>query len=200
MRPSRTRSPAVAALLASLCAACVPPGASPARYYTLSAIAEPAKAAAEPRLAIGIGPVTVAEYLDRPQIVRRLSPHRLQLADNDNWPEPLASHVARILADDLAALLAHVQPHLVPAETTPPLDYRLTVALLAFESIGDDRVRLDARWTLIDERDGSMLFARRSRIERPTAGSGTEAAVAALSEAVALLAREIADGLSTVRR
>lgn len=187
-------------LLAVLLAACVPPQ-SPTRYWTLSVVAPPtAEARREKPVELGVGPVTVAEYLDRPQIVRRAGDNRLVLAENDNWPEPLASLIARVLTDDLAAMLPGARVHPLPARTVPDLDYRVEVQVNAFEGVGDDRALLDARWTLLRDRDGRVLLVRRSRIERPVAGGDIGALAAALSEAVAYLARDIADAVAAQQR
>jgi uncharacterized lipoprotein YmbA len=196
--PSRA---AFGLLLAALLAACVPPQ-SPTRYWTLSVVAAPttSEARREKPVELGVGPVTVAEYLDRPQIVRRAGGNRLVLAENDNWPEPLASLIARVLTDDLAAMLPAARVHPLPARTVPDLDYRVEVQVNAFEGVGDDRALLDARWTLLRDRDGRVLLVRRSRIERPVTGGDAGALAAALSEAVAFLARDIADVVAAQQR
>ena len=69
-----------------------------ARLYTLSGLPfTAASASIQPAstsaLAIGIGPVTLPFYLDRPQIVRRTSPNRLEIAEFDRWAEPLSNTV-----------------------------------------------------------------------------------------------------------
>jgi len=65
----------------------------PSRFYILHSLsgseAETQIAAAENGVAIGIGPIELPEYLDRPQIVTRLSKNELQLAEFDQWVEPL---------------------------------------------------------------------------------------------------------------
>lgn len=193
-----TQLPAMAGLLLVLVAGCVPPQ-GPTRYYTLSVTARPAAEGTGPDVEIRVGPVTVADYLDRPQLVRRIGAHRLELAENDNWPEPLASHVARVLADDLAAMLPAARIHSSPTASPPERDYRVEIELLAFEGC-DDAACLDARWSLVGERDGRILITRRSRIRRPLAAGGTETVVAGLSEAVALLARDIADTIAALHR
>lgn len=188
-------------LVAALLSACVPPQ-SPSRYWTLTPVATPGavESVRERALELGIGPITVADYLDRPQIIRRFGSNRLILAENDNWPEPLSSLITRVLADDLAAMLPDVRVYPLPLRTAPELDYRVEVQVLAFEGLSDDRARLDAHWTLVRERDARLLLVRRSAIERPVAGEDMGALVAALSEAVAFLAREIADAVAAVQR
>jgi uncharacterized lipoprotein YmbA len=61
-------------------------------------------------MTIGIGPVTLPKYLDRPQIVTFTSPYALNVVEFDRWAEPLESTFVRVLAENLALLLprAHV--------------------------------------------------------------------------------------------
>jgi uncharacterized lipoprotein YmbA len=188
-------------LVTTALAACVPPQ-SPTRYWTLTPLAAPGSTASpsERVFELGIGPVSVAEYLDRPQIVRRAGSNRLILAENDNWPEPLASLITRVLADGLAAMLPGARVYPLPSRIAPELDLRVEVQILAFEGLGEERARLDARWIVSRERDARLLLVRRSAIERPVVGDDMGALVAALSEAVAFLAREIADAVAAVQR
>lgn len=179
---------------------CTPPPAAPARYWTLGPIAPHPPGTVSYREAIGLGPVTVARYLDRSQLVRRSGSYRLELADRDSWPEPLAEHLGRVLADDLEALLPANEVRLLPADSPTPLAFRLQLEVLAFEATPTGKARLDARWTLIRERDGQWLISRRSRIDRPVTGADTEALVAALSETVSLLAREMAAAVTSAQR
>ena len=44
-------------------------------------------------LALGVGPVTLPSYLDRPQIVTRLESNRLDMAEFEQWAEPLQESV-----------------------------------------------------------------------------------------------------------
>ena len=46
-----------------------------------------------PDLTVGVGPVTLPPYLDRPQLVTRAGSNRAVLADFDSWVEPLPGHV-----------------------------------------------------------------------------------------------------------
>lgn len=193
-RPAR-RTVLLAALM--LLAACVPPR-NTTRFYTLTPVAEPRTSEATAELAIGVGPVSVAEYLDRPQIVHRLGPTRLRLADSDNWAEPLAGMIGRTMVDNLSAMLGSSQVYLLPLRREPQLDYRVELDVLAFEGTADEAARLDMRWFLISG-DERPLLSRRLRLTRPVLPpGGNEELAAALSEALALAARDIADAIAAL--
>jgi hypothetical protein len=92
-----------------LLAACATGTSAPSRFYVLAPLeapeAEPQLAPGERCLAIGIGPVEIPAYLDRPQIVTRLSNNELNLAEFDKWAEPLRDNLIRVLAENISSLL-----------------------------------------------------------------------------------------------
>ena len=65
--------------------------------------------------------------------------------------------------------------------------------MLRFEPNTRQEVELLAGWTLIDVSNKTALVSRESRIARRTAAKSMEASVAALSETLGDLSREIAD-------
>ena len=78
---------------------------TPSRFYVLSSLSASetiAATAATQGPVIGVGPITLPKYLDRPQIVTRAGSNQLALAEFDRWAEPLQDNVARVLAENLA--------------------------------------------------------------------------------------------------
>ena len=84
---------------------------SPTRFYVLRSWSDSMnKKELQPSdrercVSIGVGPVKVADYLDRPQIVTRVTPNEVKIAEFDQWAEPLGQNISRVLADNLSALL-----------------------------------------------------------------------------------------------
>ena len=73
----------------------------PSRLYTLSALPDRSEGAAVARAAtpaVGVGPVTLPQYLDRPQIVERTGPNRLEIAEFDRWAGDLKKNLEQVLA------------------------------------------------------------------------------------------------------
>ena len=78
----------------------------PSRYYALGTSRAPAAvgaAAMTSGLTIGVGPVAIPGYLDRPQVVTRDAGDGLEIWPYHRWAEPLDMGIARTLSDDLAA-------------------------------------------------------------------------------------------------
>ena len=92
-----TLLPVAGALL--LLGACA--SSPPTRFYTLSDTPgeTTAPAGASPVL---ITVVSIPGEIDRPEIVRRVGPSQLSVADLDRWAAPLDDTIRRVLTDDIA--------------------------------------------------------------------------------------------------
>jgi hypothetical protein len=177
---------------------------APSRFYVLSATSHPSDQShvptAETCLAIGIGPVEVAPYLDRPQIVTRLSPNELKLGEFDKWAEPLKDNITRVLAEDLSNLLCTDPIVVFPWRGATQVDYRVEVEVLLLDGKLRGNASLLARWAIFDEERRNILFNGKSRIDEPTDGQDYKALVSSQSRAIGALSKEIAEGLRTVMR
>ena len=169
----------------------------PAKFYLLHPLQE---AAAEKQsihsLSIGVGPVVIPEYLDRPQIVTRVSPGEVRLADFERWAEPLKGNFSRVLGENLSQLLATDRIAIFPWIGEPRIDYRVTVEVIRFDGAPGTAVLLDARWSLIAEEAEKTLTQKKSVITIPAEGQDFVGLVAAQSKAVAALSREIAAAIT----
>jgi uncharacterized lipoprotein YmbA len=169
---------------------------TPPKFYALSAI-EPSDGPGigSRDVTLGLGPVTIPGYLDRPQLVRRLGPNELRLVDSARWGEPLREGIVRTLRQNIlgASGVRRVVPY--PWLVSPPVDLAVAVDVLRFERDADDHVALVARWTLRETLPGGVLAVRESRFEEPMQGKDTADEVAALSRALGALGREIATGV-----
>src|SRR5262245_22552445 len=89
--------------------ACISGRPSPAtQHYVLSPVIEVSPdGAASPAapLVIGVGPVSLPVYLDRPQMVIRPASDRIEINEFEQWGEPLRNGVTRVVAVNIARLL-----------------------------------------------------------------------------------------------
>ena len=168
----------------------------PSRFYLLSAVAN--TEAASPGTSgqqgptIGVGPVTLPRYVDRPQLVTRTSPYELKLAEFDRWAEALDTNFTRVLAENLSILLPTARVVMSPWPRATLLDYQITVDVTHFLSqVGGDSL-LIADWTLLKGVGQEALTSGRARFSASSGGHDYAAIVAAMSQTVASLSREIA--------
>lgn len=187
-------------------AACA--GSDTTRFYTLSAEV-PSRATAGPVAntrpgpppSVGLTPVSLPKYLDRPQLVARPNANAVKLNEFDKWSEPLADLVRRTLAADLTRLLDSDQVYLMPVRRAVPIERLVDVRISRFEADVDGAVTLEAQWQVYAN-DGAVLLAQRSSAIREPTGGGPgpggpapAAIVAAMSRALARLAHDIAAAL-----
>jgi len=190
-RRGRRRAAAGLAAL-GLAAACATTPAT--RFYVLEAAAEPRDAPGAD-VTVGVGPVAVPSYLDRPQIVTRAGDHELRVADLHQWGETLEEGVTRVLASNLAARLGTERVDVYPWERSRRIDVQMTLDVVRFERTPAGDVLLDAHWRLLRPRGGEVLLSRRSAHRATAAGTDYARTVAAMSEALRSLSREIATAI-----
>ncbi len=184
-------------------------GSSPTpKFYTLHSVAAKAAdpAPAGPQIeqpaapvVIGIGPVEIPDYLDRPQLVTRSEQNRMRLLEFDLWTGSLRADVGRVLMEDLCALLPPDRFSVVWWKQGAAMDYRVALHIHRFDA-GPGEVLLSAQWMVFTkEKKGASLIATSRLTEASGADPGET--VAAMSRALARLSREIAQKVqgSTLR-
>jgi uncharacterized lipoprotein YmbA len=189
---------ALAAALLLLVAGCSQ--SPPTEFYTLSGMPQPPAGLSAPKTVVGVGPVTLPDYLDRPQIVTRASGNRMILANFHSWVEPINNMFTRVLAGNLSSLLATDNVIALPQRRPTRLDYQVEVDVTRFDADASGRAVLDARWRVFG-RDGDRLIEEgRSTIVEPAgAGGDYEAIVASMSKALAEMSSAIASVIETHR-
>ena len=74
----------------------------PTRFYLLSPGAAGRSAGAGGPI-VFVDQATIAPYLDRAQIVSRVSPDQVAFADTRTWAEPVTSMITRYVVDELGS-------------------------------------------------------------------------------------------------
>ncbi len=168
---------------------------APAKFYLLQPrpefIAEPPAAVSPTRLAIGVGPIEIAEYLDRPQMVTRIGPNELFIDEFERWAEPLRDGISRIVATNLASLL-QADGIAVHAWRSPiQIDYRVALTLTAFESTPAGETTLAGWWTLYDANNQIEVIRRTVSMKEQAATTNTAALVQLQSRLLQRLCEQI---------
>ena len=174
---------------------------APTRFYVLSPLASSKSESQiikdEGCITIGIGPVELPAYLDRPQIVTRVSENELNLAEFNKWAEPLKDNFTRVLVENLSTLLCADAISIFPWKGPTPIDYQVEVTVIRMDGNVGGNVSLVTRWAIFREKDRKMLLMRQSSFSRRLNSQGYQALVSAQSGAIADLSREIAEAIKT---
>jgi len=168
----------------------------PSNYYILNSLQSAAPGVEMARtdndLTIGVGPINIPEYLDRPQMATRSTPDSLQFAEFDKWAEPLQKNLTRVLAENLAILLSTDRVGVYPWLTGTQVQYQVTVDITQLERMPEGKVILAARWNVLGDHGDNLLLVKSSRFSIPIESAGYEGIASAESRAVEALSREIA--------
>ena len=158
-------------------------------YYSLSAPPARASPAQADSLSVRVGPVSVPDGVDRPQVVLRQDANQVTIDDTHRWAEPLKDAIPRVLSDALAAELG--TPRVMTSRQSASLDfdYRVAVDVQHFDSTPAEASE-DVIWT-IRTRGNQPARVGRTVVTEPAAG-GFEALAAAHSRALARVAQDIA--------
>src|SRR5215831_12772213 len=108
-------------VLVALVTACASPMS---RFYTLSAAAS-APAATTSNLSV----------VDRPQIVVTTGPNQVRLEEFNRWAAPLQNSIARVVAENLVAMLGTPRVVLFSQALGVDVDYRAAIEVQRFESV-----------------------------------------------------------------
>lgn len=100
-------------------------------FYTLN-VAATNETPAPPLNSVAIGPITLPDLLDRPQLVVRTTANRVDILETHRWAEALKSEIPRIIAADLGILLKPARVSTYPQNAGLEADYRVLLDIQRF--------------------------------------------------------------------
>lgn len=190
-----TRATAVLSL-AALIGGCATPSV-PANFYLLAA-QPPAQAGLPPvpqNTWIGLGPIALPAYLDRPELVIRGSAHRLQVSDFDLWAGPLGREVTRVIETNLAGLLGTHRIVAHPWRPGLPVDWQLEIDIVQLDHFSDGTTHLRAHWSLFGATGPEPLGSGAITVTA-TGGTGFSSVAAGYTAVLRDLSKRLAQEVS----
>ena len=185
----RLLAPLLAGTVGLMLAACS--HSPPIHYYTLSVPgADFTPAASDRGPSLVVGPVSLPAEVDRQQMVRVVDGVRLEVATEHRWAGPLKAEIGRRVAGEIARLRGLQRVVAWPQNTYADPDLTLPVDIQRLDTIGFDRVRMEAVWSL--RRNQRELIGGRVAIAEKLDGEDFAAVARAHARLVDALAREIA--------
>ncbi len=151
-----------------------------------------------PGIAVGIGPITIPETLNRSNIVTPRDSNQLVVAEYHRWSEPLRDNISRILITNLAARTGLDKLYAYPWLGNN-VDYQLRVDVLQMTGTLKDSVYLQVRWQVLTGTKPAKIIRTRIRDYRESVENNSYSSmVAAYSRTYATLSDDISTELAEI--
>ena len=147
---------------------------------------------------VGLAPVRIPGYIDRPQMVTALADNQYQLAETHRWAERLDENIERVLIEDLSRQLPTDQIVRHPSAREAALDALVSVQIQALHADATQHAVLAALWQ-VRGTQGRML-SRRFDCRLPLTGQGFGAVAAAENACLDRLARTLIEAVRDLLR
>jgi hypothetical protein len=151
-------------------------------------------------IVIGVNPVKIPEYIDRPQFVTINEEKMLTFAQFERWGEPLALGVARLVREDLTVIMPRVNCVLYPWNPSVAVKYQVEVEIVQLNSELDKDLFLSVQWLVVDTQNTKTIPIKRSEFKETILLHNYAGLVKALSTACASLSVEIAEAIETIEK
>ena len=166
-------------------------------YYQLNEKPDTSLKGIDKGSVIGIGPIQIAEYINRPQIITRTSAHQLYVSEFHRWIEPLKDNINHLLVTNISNHLNSNRIFWIPREERQyPLELRIAIDIRRLDGELGKTAYLESHWTVFDKND-KPLMSRFSLIEEPVNGLDYNALVNAMNRALQVLGGEISKAASS---
>jgi len=144
---------------------------------------------------IGVGPVSLPAYLDRPNLVFKEGGNLLAVSESHRWAGDLEKNISSVLAVNLGRRLGTGNVRTYPWENDKELRYQISVDILQLHGTADGDAHLEASWRVYALPSRKMVTSRSWSANEPMRKDGYEELVAAESRLLDRLSAEISKGL-----
>lgn len=142
---------------------------------------------------IGIGPVSVADYLsERPYLIFQSTPTKVEVSDEHQWAGDLSSIFARTLGTNLGYHMGTGNIRQYPWTRESELRYQIAIDVNQFHGTSDGDAILEASWRAYSLPEGRLVVTKTTTISEPLLGDGFEKLAEAQSRLVDRLSLVIA--------
>lgn len=174
----------------------------PVEYYTLSPLSAMDVNLATPssmqKISLGIGPLSLPEYLTGSKIITRTSPNKIEKDEFHRWAGSFRGDILRVLSENLSVLAETTKVAVHPWSMASRPDYIVEIKIQELEGKLGDEVFLKAFWTIKKASSSEYSIARLSNIRTKINGSDYESLIKAKSLALVSLSKEIATEFNAI--
>lgn len=153
-------------------------------------------------VSINIINVHIPEYLARPQIVTRVGPSELVLAEFDRWAEPLSNQLIQVVADQLTQMLTDRDIVVTPMRRHAPASYQVEIDISRLDGNLQGELTLIARWIFSVQNSeaskGRVLRENLVKFKEPVTDGSYRALVKAHNQVIKRFCEDVAAGIRNV--
>ncbi|MFZ2170661.1 MAG: PqiC family protein [Methylococcaceae bacterium] len=142
---------------------------------------------------IGLGPIRIPEYLNRPQMIVAITDNQYQLSEDHRWAERLDQNISLALIKALPRQLGTDRIVRYPWSRSQAIDYQVGIDILEFNVDASGQSRLIAQWFV--KRKDNPTIDKRSVYQFPASTTDHALMVKAQSQCLSKLGQEIAETL-----
>ncbi len=161
----------------------------PASLYQLDS-GEPGQPKQSAGVSVLLGPVSVADYLQRETLLQRQPDGSLTVSADGRWAGSLSADIDQLLLRQLAWKLDSQRVVMAPASANFTPDVQVVLAITRLDSGKDQPAVLDAQWRLLDRR-GKVRDSKLVHLEEKHGGTSADQV-----RAQGVLLQRLADQLS----
>lgn len=145
---------------------------------------------------IGIGPITVPEYLESSRIVTRSSPNKLKINEYHRWGGSLEDELLRTISENVSLLTGSEKVIVYPWKRSIRPDIHIQISFKNLEAIPGKKAVLRASWIVNSPNSRNNTRVNLSKFEKDISSSHIESIVAAQSQLIERLSLEIVNSLN----
>lgn len=143
-----------------------------------------------------MGPVVLAEYINRPNLVLQESENAISVASDHRWAGDLAAGVSRVMAANLGRRLNTGNVQAYPWQRDNEIDHQVVIDIRQLHGGADGYAIIEASYRVYSLPGRNLVVSKNFTAKEPLEKDGYESLVAAESR---LLAR-LADVISAAMR
>lgn len=164
---------------------------SPSHFYMLEPLQSISATTNLNNLSMGVGPIRIPGYIDRPQIITKTSTAEIQLADFDRWAEPMGGMVTRTITSNITALTGSNFIQMHPWPPNASFNYQIAANIINLENNEAGDALLIVNWRLINKNDEYGVKTQHSQFHATARDTSYASRVAALNDVLAQFSQEI---------
>jgi len=143
-------------------------------------------------MGVGVGPVSLAGYLDRANLVYQEGGNRMAVAESHRWAGDIEENIARVTATNLGRRLGTGNVRTYPWGSDSEIRYQVSLDIRQLHGTANGEAVLDAAWRVYSLPDRRMIVSKSWSGTEPMRKDGYDEMAAAESRLLGQLAGEIA--------